>query len=259
MTLDPLVSNVILRNCQEPHAPWWHLPVGLFAVSSGLFAALMAFRIGKLRVVETAAWILLIAFCTLAELRMIVWGDADAAEERKYAACETEKSFQIMETESQRQFQATISGMGQVFDKTKLAADTATEGVRSITGGDSWGWVTTYSIPPLPPGVLSFSFTNEGKYTLRHVSLMVARLPNISEKPGISMMRCDVGDIPAHYKGWLVGPPCLIKPDPEITNKYSIIINALNGSVVESLSLSKGGGLIGEVRSSNGKKVLKKF
>jgi hypothetical protein len=126
--------------CQSPHAPWWHIPVGIFAVLSGLAAVAVALS-GELSRREKVIWILGISVLTLLELRMIIWSDADAAKERAYAECELQKNFQQIETDSQMQFDQTMSGVGKVFTKTEQAADTAREGVNTITGGDGFSYI----------------------------------------------------------------------------------------------------------------------
>lgn len=133
----PATVQAIPITCHLPHSPWWHLPVGIFAVLSGLAAVVVALR-GELSRREKVVWIAGISLLTILELTMIMWNDSDAVKERTYAECELQRNFQTIESEDQKQFNATMSSVGKVFDKTKDAADTAKESVLSMTGADSY-------------------------------------------------------------------------------------------------------------------------
>jgi hypothetical protein len=248
----PLAVQAVTITCQVTHAPWYHLPVGIFAVLTGLAAAVMSLR-EKSSWKWKGAWLFAIFLLTAAELRMIVWSDSDAAEERAYAACE-----------NQQQFQNTMSGVGQVFDKTKLAADTATQAVKEITGGDSWGWV---SLIPFRnnPNKFYFSVSNEGKkYALRGVRLAVLDETDMSNP--LRMKQCDIGDIPPHtgYSAPFTDS-CNITLNPLIKDHLLIIVGALNGGTYEDLFItaSPNGPVqsyeVYKVFSDGKRKILKKF
>jgi hypothetical protein len=140
--LDASISaQVPMISCQVPHVPWWHLSVGIFAVLTGLAAVFMALR-GELSRREKIIWIVCVTTLTFLELRMITWSDSDAKKETSYAECELQKNFQVIETGNQQQFQATMTSVGQVFDKTKQAASTATEAVDDMTGGKAFCYLS---------------------------------------------------------------------------------------------------------------------
>jgi len=141
--LDPLIVPI---QCSAPHAPWYHLPVGIFAVLAGLGAAIMSLR-EKPAWKWKAPWLLAIFLFTAGELQMIVWSDADAAEKRDYAACQLEKNFQTIETESQRQFAITAGRLGKVITAQTIALATENKMLMQTMGGAAYP--KFYVLPPI--------------------------------------------------------------------------------------------------------------
>ncbi len=112
--------------CQPFHAPWYHVPVGVFAVLTGLAAAVMAIK-EKASWRWKGAWLVAIFLFTAAELRMIIWSDADAAREKEYASCLVEKDFQGIEDQDQKQFEATTTSLGKSLETTNRLLTSAEE------------------------------------------------------------------------------------------------------------------------------------
>src|ERR1039458_253920 len=104
-------------SCPTGSTPWFHFPVGIFAVLTGCAAAVAAFRVGAMGNKERAGWVLVFALFTAAELRMIVWSDADAKNERNHSECVLQQNFQVIERENQQTFKETMCGVEKVFDK----------------------------------------------------------------------------------------------------------------------------------------------
>jgi hypothetical protein len=136
MDLAPQLAmpHVVTITCQLPQAPWYHVPVGIFAVLTGVAAATMALK-ERAGWIWKGVWLLVIFVLTAAELRMIVWGDSDAAKEREYAACQMEKSFQAIETEGQQQFSATTGGLEGVIGAETTALVTGNKTLMQTMGG----------------------------------------------------------------------------------------------------------------------------
>ena len=169
--LDSMRSATIA--CQAPSSPWYHMPVGIFAVAAGASAAAMAIK-ENARWMWKGAWLLMVFVLTAAELRMIVWSDADAKKERGYSECQLEQNFQTIERENQEAFSETICGVGRVFQKTEQAADKATVAVNNITGGQSFA----YLLPQPVDGAEGYSVNvfNDGKNVLTGVTVRVGRV-----------------------------------------------------------------------------------
>jgi len=210
MLSDPsLATQVVAITCQAPQAQWYHVPAGIFAILTGLAAVVMSLREKPSRKWR-GAWFLTIFLFTAAELRMIVWSDADAAKEREFASCQMEKNFQAIETENQQQFQKTISGVDQVFEKTKGAADTATKAVSILTGGNSFavllvaaGQPSVVNMGNEPLHVVSFTMIDDIAYgnflrSTPHATLqqMLPFMPTFTE-----------GEMPAHLGRFISIPP----------------------------------------------------
>jgi len=132
--------------CQSPQVPWYHVPVGIFAVLTGVAAVVMALK-ERSGWRWKGTWLLGISILTAAELRMIVWGDADAAKEREYAACQMEQNFQTIETESQQQFSTTTDRLEQVIREATAALVTGNRNLMQTMGGATYP--KFYAIPPL--------------------------------------------------------------------------------------------------------------
>jgi hypothetical protein len=256
--------------CVHMSAHWWqwHPPVGVFIAILGLLGVLVPlFRPwDKIGPRERAVWTFLMFLFLILELRTLYLDRDEHDREQALARCEQLQSFgQIASTlgtaitTSQTQFAQTMKGVDKVFNKTQIAAESAREAVKNITGGDTWGWVSTIHFPSMPQGVYGLVFSNEGNYTMRSVRLTVAE---ISETfVGARATQCTVGDIPAHYRGLFT--PCLIEPNQGKTSKYFVVISADNGAIIENFTLNpKGGAFSGSVSKTmtNGKrKILKRF
>lgn len=170
----PEATQVVnLPTCIALQVPWYHLPVGVFAILAGFAAVLMALRENLSRR-EKILWIVAVSLLTVGELRMIVWSDTDAKRERDYSECQLKNNFQTIQDKNQRAFDQTMCRVNQVFGKTEDAADTATHAVNAITGGNSFGFVV-----PQPWGVkIPLVVWNHGDEPLTGVTITIARTQN---------------------------------------------------------------------------------
>lgn len=234
MVLDyPLAVRIVTITCQAPHAPWYHIPTGIFAILTGLAAAVMSLK-EKPSWKWKGAWLLAIFSFTAIELRMIVWSDDNAAKEREYASCQVEKNFQTIETESQQQFRETISGVGQVFDKTKGAADTVSKAVNILTGGDSFAVLVVVAGQPIievmgndPLHVVSFTMIDDIAY-----ENYLRSTPNASLQQMLPFMTSFTeGEMPAHQGKIISIPP--FTPHGTLV-RYTINFFATNGTWTET-------------------------
>jgi hypothetical protein len=235
MLSDPtLAAQGVTITCQAPYAPWWHLPVGIFAVLCGLAGVLLALR-GEMTRREKIIWIVGISLLTLLELKMIMWSDADTQKERDYAECQLQRNFQEIEAENQQQFRATMSGVGHVFDKTSEAADAAQDGIKAMTGSDSYLWI-------FPHGLMSKD--DDGKFIL---------FPAVLGKHIVWDAEIEMGDGPVDASFYsrpleffklqpistthLAGFGKFIQPPKKGVTTYGFGISSLGPSEVENLQV----------------------
>lgn len=142
-------EQVPLMTCGAPYHPWWHLSVGICVGVAGCLVAILPFfrepqRIGKM---EKLIWTLLVVGLTVLELRMIKWSDSDAGNDRAYAECLQFQQFHTILKDNQVKFENTLANVKEVYDKTKLAADTAKDAANKITGGDGFTYLAFYGNP----------------------------------------------------------------------------------------------------------------
>jgi hypothetical protein len=237
-----------------------HPPIGTYIAILGTLAAAVTFRKDP-PLKEKAAWIFLISMLMVAEIRNLYIADAEQAETfiairsglqvTKQGLDTTVQSLQTVagtlqgisgkitetETNNQRHFDATMGTTKEVLNKTSEAAATADEAVKNITGGDSWGSVEIVNLFDKPDAV-GFIVRDEGRYPLRGVKLVV--LGDFGGKfPSLSCN--DVGDVSPLIV--TVARNCFVYPKPNEPNKYEIYINAINGTTVNDLVVTKSGGL----------------
>lgn len=229
--------------CHALQIPWYHIPVGIFSVAAALAAVVMAAKDDAGRGWK-GFWLVLIFAFTAAELRMIIWSDSDAKNERDYSTCELQKNFQTTQKENQKDLDQTMCQVNQVFGKTKEAADTATKAVNEITGGNSFAYVipsTKVNGELENQRGFSLLVTNNGGQILSGVSVSVSLAKWISSAgrtvidDGI-MHPISIGALAAHETKLLPGR--LISATDEFTNdaaKYLISVSAQNGTVQEEL------------------------
>jgi len=213
-----------------------HVPVGIYIAIMGGLAAAVTFRKDP-PVGEKAAWIALIALLIVAEIRNLYVTDQEQA--MTFSSINGELKETKKGLDQTVEHLTTIQGHVDVgVVSSQRAADTATEAVRSITGGNSWGWVEVLPLHILnaePSKPLLGITNNSDKYAMRSVHLIIVNT-SLLISGGAAVQMCDVGDVPPRMKGMPL-PSCTIMADPKIHNSIFITINANNGSVQESLQL----------------------
>ena len=233
-------------SCHAPSsAPWFHLPVGVFAILTGCAAAIAAFRVEKMQKGERAAWVIVFALFTAAELRMIVWSDVDAKKEREYSECEVQRHFQEIERENQQTFQQTMCEVGKVFGKTTQAADSirgvatlAKQSLEDITGGISYAYLRPDFSETRPTAL--WKIHNYGKNSLSGIVVKVYPIESGSIEPfgnpnTVIMAPASVfqvGTLGGH-SGETISNTILVPKH----SSYEIYIMAQNGTTTENLLL----------------------
>lgn len=90
---------------------------------------------------EKKAWIFVTFVLLMAEAYALQSKeDADRLAIVEAQSREDQKFAEVL-LANQLQFEETVRDVGKVFDKTKVAADTATEAVNTITGGKGWAYI----------------------------------------------------------------------------------------------------------------------
>jgi hypothetical protein len=225
-------------SCSLPIHPWWHLPVGVFAILAGLTAVLMALR-GDLSRREKIIWIIAVSLLTVGELRMIVWSDHDSEKNRAYAQCLELQQFQgVLQTEH-KHFDATTAALKESYQQSQQQFSATMQGIsneiNTFTGDHSY--LVFYYVP----GMGFIAFYHRGDYTVFDAR---ARITDINEpiRPGIIPGTVvDVGEV---MKG-----RSAIFPVPTTLNRtgnaanFNIFFTARNGGWDEQLRVrrKKGG------------------
>lgn len=130
-------SGLALWASVRPQSPG--ISIGLLALAAGI----MSVR-PQMHPAEKFAWIAVLVAFAILEVNAIGRSDRQNEDLRDGQ----NKKFDLIAdglkaaiTQSQDQFRETMAGVGKVFDKTKQAADTATEAVNTITGGNGWAYI----------------------------------------------------------------------------------------------------------------------
>ena len=203
-----------------------------------MVAGVMSLR-PEMHVAEKIAWILILVSFTYLEVRAI--GISDQKNETARAVQNAEFSAIVDKLkESDRSnsthFDETMKGVGLVFDKTKLTADTATKAVNTMTGGDSRPYLDPTEPIMQPDGTVLFNLVPriKGKYPLRDVNYYVYSAQRggtfINEHldtlyPGASYRALKVARIPL--------------TDQSNNELFQIMINASNGPYDEEVRFRK--------------------
>jgi hypothetical protein len=127
-------TGLALRAMCIPQSPG--ISIGLLALVAGI----MSVR-PNMHPAEKFAWVFILIAFTILEVLAI--GRADQTSERTRQAQILEfgkiaSSLQTAISQGQVQYNSTITHVDTVLTKTQQAADTATEAVNTITGGDSF-------------------------------------------------------------------------------------------------------------------------
>jgi len=220
--------------CHPTFAPWYHLPVGIFAILAGACAVMVAMK-EHARWAWKGPWLLLIIVFTAAELRMIKWSDADARKEKEYSECKIQRNFQAIERENQATFRETMCEVSKVLDKTERVVNLSRTTLGNITGGGSYAYV----IPSgLRLGRVGLVLQGNGANILIGVKVRISETklsqPQIDDEHVI-----DIGSLPPYGTFYL---PVELHPnlDPQtgLTN-YHVEVSAQNGAVEETIELRK--------------------
>jgi len=148
---------------------WWHnLPSPGFAIGVlAVLAAVMSVQ-SDMRGWQRAAWILLFGAFLAVEFRAITKDRVDAAlADAEKRASENAQFLTIIKglidsnQQSQKQFQATMSGLNTTVDRVG-------DSIKTQTGGDSFAFVT---FTPQPNQQFIVAITSRGRYPLREVRI----------------------------------------------------------------------------------------
>lgn len=231
----------------------WHPPVGTFIALLGAVGILVPWLFRspeEMKRGEKALWTLLVFVLLLLEIRTLYRDREEHDAEVAHAECLQLQSLKDIEADSQRHFDATMGRVGQVFDKTEKAADTATEAVTEITGGTNFAYVAPSPKLTRAAG-FSMSVVNDGGTALTGVTVTIARIdkkcrlfpPDFycvpwSAGPGL-MEPILMGTVGPH--AWSVLPKLMI-PDLSMSgdeDRYRIKISAQNGMVYEYVAFRR--------------------
>jgi hypothetical protein len=123
---------------------WWYCeatPPGLAIAALGAAAIIMTVRAEHFTKTEQVVWVFIGFVLFLVEARAIY---QDRSEHDAIARIESAKQhaeFESVLNQNQREFDATMKRVGQVFEKTTEAANASTRAADSVTGGDSFAYV----------------------------------------------------------------------------------------------------------------------
>jgi hypothetical protein len=219
-----------------------HPPVGTYIAIMGLLAAAVTFRKEPPKI-EKAVWIILLTTVMYAEVRNLYVADGEQAEifDGISHRLQETKTGLDQTVENLSTVGESLKAISANLDKTAVssqkAADTATEAVKVMTGGDSWGLVDVMPLKILndDPKKPLFAISNQDKkYTLRDIHLVVTNTTLFVGR-GLAVQFCSVGDVLPAIPVPLSS--CAIPVDPAIHNDIFITINGNNGSVQESLGM----------------------
>lgn len=204
--------------------------IGLLATVAGV----MSVR-PKMAAIEKFTWVILLIVFVILEVLAINRSDQENKNIRESQNKRFEEIAKDLQTSlelNQKHFDATIERINIVSGKTEEANKTAKNAFNNITGGDSWGWMN-FNAPPIGSKVIDLAIVSEGKYPLRDVRLLIFDRSNF----GAKMSQCTIGDVPAHYNA--LATRCTLVLNPSIAvNKFTIDIQAANGSVEENVTIN---------------------
>jgi len=224
-------AGLTLLAVYHPQSPG--VSIGILALVAGI----MSLR-GEMHVLEKCAWILILIILTVLEVHAI--GVSDKHNESIRDAQNKEfdaivKKLTDSDEKNKSRFDLTMSGVDTVYDKTKLAAETATKAVNTMTGGDSRPYL--YPEEPIagPDGVMRFRLLPrlKGRYALRDVDYDVYS----ALRGSLPRDHLDTLYPGASYRSLVVHQ--LTVPSQADEELFQIMIIASNGPYYELLRIRK--------------------
>jgi len=219
-----------------------HPPIGTYIAILGLLAAGVTLR-KEPSPPEKAAWMVLLTFMMVAEIRNLYVADAEQTATFGSIKAGLDKTKEGLD-QTVKNLEAVGVTLGNVsnhvdagVNSSQKAAHAAQEAIKNIVGGDSWGLVDVMPLKILndDPKKPLFAISNQSKkYTLRDTHLVVTNTTLIVGR-GLTVQFCSVGDVLPAIPVPLSS--CAIPVDPAIHNDIFITINGNNGSVQESLGM----------------------
>ena len=227
--------------------------IGLLALVAGV----MSLR-PEMRLLEKAAWVVILVAFTVLEVRAINRND----EENRKARDRQNESFnaivQKLESSartSEGQYASTISHVDDVLGTTESVANLAKESLEDITGGNSFAYLAPQ--PATEGGGVPLAIVNPGRYPLTGVTVTVR---DVTEYPFRTYPTLSVGTLASHVVRQL---DFEVKPipgtDPAGVASFDITIFAQNGESNELLQFRRGKRVLWDHRAQVSRSVPAPF
>jgi hypothetical protein len=146
---DEIISQMDVP-CVAKVFPWWHWHphVGISVAILAAVGVLVPWFAGEIKGGKRALWTLVMFIPVGLEVWSIYMDQIEHDEEQRFERCQDRASFEAIAsrinlsiTNNQTNFGQTIDKVDGVFQKTKEAANAATEAVNTMTGGKSYIYI----------------------------------------------------------------------------------------------------------------------
>lgn len=223
----------------------WMPAPGIAIGALGLAAVVMAARGASSTRAENIVWIVIATLLFFFESKAIYKDREDNEAQQAAVRAEEIRSFKEVSSgiqatikNSQREFNATISEVGTVLDKTNGVAKLAEESLNNIVGAGSFPYVVPQIQEQTTP--IPLFIVDQGKHLLTGVSVVIRNSKDFTQGDAALLNRPAV-DVGVLHPGWGKTLKVGISPDPNSAGLdiYEIEMYTQSDSFTEILQFRK--------------------